>query len=143
MGTMKDAEKEYLKEQVELLKAKCNDRIEVTFELGKKIGKLEHQRNEARRKHGVLKRQVRQIRFVQRAAIEENAKLVCERAILHKELRELRDRVNAFEAAQEGKIYAAQKRHEDQLRFEGLTEGEKQVGKERSTSLKIETLKLG
>lgn len=107
MGTVKDAENEYLKAQVELLKAKCNDRIEVTFELGKKIGKLEHQRNEARRKHGVLKRQVRQIRFVQRAAIEENAKLVCERAILHKELRELKDRVHAFEAAQAARVEKA------------------------------------
>lgn len=99
-----DAEVEYLKEQVALLKAKCNDRIEVTFELGKKIGKLEHQRNEARRKHGVLKRQVRQIRFVQRAAITENARFVCERAILHKELREVRDRVASFEAAQAARL---------------------------------------
>lgn len=94
----------YLKEQNAKLKAKCDDRIEVQMQIGSRIGKLEHQRNEARRKHGVLKKKVRQIVFVQKAAVSENARLVCESVLLEKELSEARDRISAFEQAQAKRI---------------------------------------
>ena len=103
----KQTEITYLQEQVELLTIRCNDRLAVQWEQGKKIGKLEHQRNEARRKHGVLRRKVRQIVFVQRAAIADNSRHVCERALLEKELAGLRDRLNAFEQAQAARVEKA------------------------------------
>lgn len=42
---------------IEIIRAEFESRL---WSLGLRIGKLEHQRNEARRKHGVLKRKVRQ-----------------------------------------------------------------------------------
>lgn len=71
-------------------------------EAGKRAGKMEQQRNRALQKWGLAKKALRALRKVHLAATSDNVRLMQENAIL-------RQRLEAFEAANAVKIQAAVK----------------------------------
>lgn len=86
--------KEIMQEsQIDKLKGEVSRCWETIWQFGVRIGKLEHQRNEARRKRGIYKRHLRNLRTLYDGLTSENTQLRVERAAMKAKL-------IAFERAQ-------------------------------------------